>query len=71
MLLDDFLIAENSAFQSDINSPILTSDRATTITSPKLNQSNANLYGTTPTPDGRLEVPSSGAARFYSVPYFV
>lgn len=62
MLLDDFLIAENSAFQSDINSPILTSDRAATITSPKLNQSNANLYGTTPTPDGRLEVPSSGAA---------
>ena len=67
MLLDDFLVAENSAFQPDINSPILTSDRASTITSPKLNQSSASLYSTTPTPDGRLEAPSFGATRFYSV----
>lgn len=68
MLLDDFLVAENSAFQPDINSPTLNSDRV--ITSPKFGQSNASLYATATTPDGRLEVPSSGATRFYSVlPY--
>lgn len=71
MLLDDFLVGENSAFQSDINSPMVTSDRPSTITSPKFNQSNASPFATTPNPDSRLEVPSSGATRFYSVSYFV
>ncbi|KAJ6338431.1 hypothetical protein OIU76_007991 [Salix suchowensis] len=58
-VLDDFLIAENSPFQSDMNSPILTSERASTITSPRSNHSNLNSFGTT-TPDGGSEIPLSG-----------
>lgn len=52
ILLGDFLVAENSPFQSDINSPILTSERSPTITSSKVNQSNLSSYPTTPTSDG-------------------
>ncbi|KAG6785139.1 hypothetical protein POTOM_010864 [Populus tomentosa] len=58
-VLDDFLVAENSPFQSDMNSPILTSDRASTITSPRSNHYNLNSFGTT-TPDGGSEIPLSG-----------
>ncbi|KAB5569405.1 hypothetical protein DKX38_003198 [Salix brachista] len=58
-VLDDFLVAENSPFQSDMNSPILTSERASTITSPRSNHSNLNSFGTT-TPDGGSEIPLSG-----------
>ncbi|CAA2965891.1 serine threonine- phosphatase BSL1 [Olea europaea subsp. europaea] len=36
-LLDDFMIAENSPFQSDIISPVLTSETASTTTSPSAN----------------------------------
>ncbi|CAI9767893.1 unnamed protein product [Fraxinus pennsylvanica] len=36
-LLDDFMIAENSPFQSDINSPVLTSETASTTRSPSAN----------------------------------
>lgn len=63
ILLDDFLVAENSPFQSDVNSPILTSERAPTLTGSKVNQSNLS-YVTTPTSDG-LDSPSSGSLRFY------
>ncbi|KAF9669387.1 hypothetical protein SADUNF_Sadunf14G0102500 [Salix dunnii] len=41
-VLDDFLVAENSPVEPDINSPTLTSERASTITSPRLNHSNLN-----------------------------
>ncbi|KAJ9171897.1 hypothetical protein P3X46_015199 [Hevea brasiliensis] len=58
VLLDDFLVAENSPFQSDINSPVLTSEQASTITSPRLNHSNANPYEAISN-DGQ-EVPFSG-----------
>nr|XP_034908260.1 serine/threonine-protein phosphatase BSL1-like isoform X2 [Populus alba] len=58
-VLDDFLVAENSPFQSDMNSPILTSERASTITSPRSNHYNLNSFGTT-TPDGGSEIPLSG-----------
>ncbi|KAF9688058.1 hypothetical protein SADUNF_Sadunf02G0157400 [Salix dunnii] len=58
-VLDDFLVAENSPFQSDMNSPILTSERASTITSPRSNHSNLNSFGTT-TPDGGSGSPLSG-----------
>ncbi|GAY40817.1 hypothetical protein CUMW_054750 [Citrus unshiu] len=51
ILLDDFLVAENSPFQSDVNSPLLTSERAPTQTGSKVNQTNLG-YVTTPTPDG-------------------
>ncbi|XP_041022579.1 serine/threonine-protein phosphatase BSL1 isoform X3 [Juglans microcarpa x Juglans regia] len=40
VLLDDFLVAENSPYQPDINSPVITSERALPITSTKVNQSN-------------------------------
>ncbi|XP_011011092.1 PREDICTED: serine/threonine-protein phosphatase BSL1-like isoform X1 [Populus euphratica] len=58
-VVDDFLVAENSPFQSDMNSPILTSERASTITSPRSNHYNLNSFGTT-TPDGGSEIPLSG-----------
>lgn len=61
ILLDDFLVAENSQFQSDINSPAITSERASPISSPKFNQPNVNPYVTTPTLDGGLDIPSSGS----------
>ncbi|XP_058082281.1 serine/threonine-protein phosphatase BSL1 [Magnolia sinica] len=41
VLLDDLLIAENSPLQSEVNSPIFSSDRTPTMASSKLNQSNA------------------------------
>ncbi|KAK2649285.1 hypothetical protein Ddye_016774 [Dipteronia dyeriana] len=55
ILLDDFLVAENSPFQSDINSPMLTSERAPTITSPKFDQSGFSSYAS-----DEPEVSSSG-----------
>ncbi|KAM7276782.1 hypothetical protein ACFE04_018648 [Oxalis oulophora] len=58
VVLDDFLVAENSPFQSDTNSPILTSERASPISSPKFNQ--FNFYGSTPNSDDESEVPSPG-----------
>ena len=61
-VLDDFLVAENSPFQPDINSPTLTSERASTITSPRSNHYNLNSFGTT-TPDGGSEIPLSGGIR--------
>ena len=67
ILLDDFLVAENSPFQPDINSPIITSERASPITSTKMNQSNINPYGTTPTLDGGLDISSSGGMRYCSM----
>ncbi|XP_077219148.1 BRI1 suppressor 1 (BSU1)-like 1 isoform X2 [Tasmannia lanceolata] len=42
MLLDDLLIAENSPFQSDINSPVLSSERTPTMKTSKFNQCNVN-----------------------------
>ncbi|KAJ6723522.1 SERINE/THREONINE-PROTEIN PHOSPHATASE BSL3 [Salix koriyanagi] len=59
-VLDDFLVAENSPFQPDNNSPTLTSERASTITSPRLNHSNLNSFGTTSTLDGGPEMSLSG-----------
>lgn len=52
MLLDDFLVAENSPLQPDINSPTLTSERAS---SPKINQSNVGSFITS---DSRPESPT-------------
>ncbi|RYR71803.1 hypothetical protein Ahy_A02g006024 [Arachis hypogaea] len=59
-LLDDLLVAENSPFQSDSNSPVLTSERTSPISSPKFGQSNVNYNVTTPSSDSGPDVPSSG-----------
>ncbi|KAE8679613.1 Serine/threonine-protein phosphatase BSL1 [Hibiscus syriacus] len=59
MLLDDFLVAENSPFQSDINSPILTSERVSNLTSPRFNQPNLSLLPTIAS-DNIPEFSSSG-----------
>ncbi|XP_059660553.1 serine/threonine-protein phosphatase BSL1-like isoform X2 [Cornus florida] len=59
-ILDDFLIAEDSPIQTDIDSPILTSERASTVTSPRTKDSNLNSYAQTPTLAGRLDIPSNG-----------
>ncbi|TKY52571.1 Serine/threonine-protein phosphatase BSL1 [Spatholobus suberectus] len=59
-LLDDFLVAENSPFPPDINSPVLTAERASLVTSSKQNQSNYNV--TTPNLDGEPDILSSGGS---------
>ncbi|KAJ1435718.1 Serine/threonine-specific protein phosphatase/bi [Sesbania bispinosa] len=61
-LLDDFLVAENSPIQPDANSPMLTAERASPVTSPKQNQSNFNYNVTTPSLDGGPGIPSSGGS---------
>lgn len=58
MVLDDFLFAENSTSQSNINSPALTSGKASAMTSPRIDHSNST------TPDGRSEIYSSGGSRY-------
>uniref|UniRef100_K7K8H3 Serine/threonine-protein phosphatase n=1 Tax=Glycine max TaxID=3847 RepID=K7K8H3_SOYBN len=58
ILLDDFLVAENSPLQPDINSP----ERASPVTSSKQNQSNLNYNVTTPNLDGGPDIPSSGGS---------
>ncbi|KAL0437556.1 UNVERIFIED_CONTAM: Serine/threonine-protein phosphatase BSL1 [Sesamum radiatum] len=58
-LLDDFLVAENSEFQSDINSPASPSERALT-SSPRSNNATLNPFSLPSTPDDRSETPSSG-----------
>ncbi|XP_043711293.1 serine/threonine-protein phosphatase BSL1-like [Telopea speciosissima] len=59
MLFDDLLIAENSPFQSDLNSPMSNSERVSTMTNSQTNQSCASSY-LIPTSDGRLEPTSPG-----------
>ncbi|KAL4340657.1 hypothetical protein GQ457_08G021370 [Hibiscus cannabinus] len=59
MLLDDFLVAENSTFQSDINSSILTYEGASNLTSPRFNQPNLSSLPITASDDGP-EFSSSG-----------
>lgn len=57
LLLDDFLIAENSPFQPDSNSPGL-SERTSTTTSPRANHSNLSPFN--PIPDGGPDTPTFG-----------
>ncbi|KAG4981838.1 hypothetical protein JHK87_026587 [Glycine soja] len=56
ILLDDFLVAENSPLQPDINSP----ERASPVTSSKQNQSNLTYNVTAPNLDGGPDTPSFG-----------
>lgn len=67
MLLDDFLVAENSPFQSDLSSPILSPDRASSLSSPRFNQPNLSSFGTSPTSDDGQEFSSSGSMRSDSI----
>lgn len=62
-LLGDFLVAENSPSQSDINSPMLTAERASPVTSPKY-QSNLSL-------DGGSEISSSGGSGYIICCFFL
>lgn len=71
MLLDDFLVAENSSFQSEINSPVITSERASVITSSKVNQTNITPSTILPSSDGGLENTSAGSMRYYSEYHFL
>ncbi|CAN1331664.1 Serine/threonine-protein phosphatase BSL1 [Linum perenne] len=52
ILLDDFLVAENSSLQSDGSSPVLTSEKASPVTSPRLNHTGL---------DGEAESPPFGS----------
>jgi len=60
ILLDDFLVAENSPLQPDINSP----ERASPVTSSKQNQSNLNYNVTAPNLDGGPDTPSFGGSGY-------
>ncbi|KAF7846665.1 hypothetical protein BT93_L3930 [Corymbia citriodora subsp. variegata] len=59
MLLDDLLVAENSLFQSDSDSPMLTSERASPITSPKINATGV-APATSLTSDSAVDNSSGG-----------
>ncbi|KAL3531398.1 hypothetical protein ACH5RR_010720 [Cinchona calisaya] len=60
MLLDDFLVAENSALQSDMISPV-TSEKNTTVTSPRSNHTDLPSYSPAPATDGEPKAFSSGS----------
>ncbi|KAL2900532.1 Serine/threonine-protein phosphatase BSL1 [Bienertia sinuspersici] len=53
VLLDDFLIAENAVSQSDDSSPSLTSERASSLAGPGVDQPNLTLPAPIPVSDGR------------------
>ncbi|KAA3475034.1 serine/threonine-protein phosphatase BSL1 isoform X1 [Gossypium australe] len=58
-LLDDFLVAEYSPFQSDINSPVLTPERVLKFSGPRFNnESNFTSFETTS--DDVPDFPSAG-----------
>ncbi|KNA22500.1 hypothetical protein SOVF_033650 [Spinacia oleracea] len=54
VLLDDFLVAENTVSQSDDNSLPLASERASSLTDPRINLS-LTMPSATPVTDGRHE----------------
>ncbi|KZV54338.1 hypothetical protein F511_03593 [Dorcoceras hygrometricum] len=60
ILLDDFLVAENSQFQSDINSQVSPSERDFSVPSPRSNTSSMTAYSPVSPSDGGLETPLSG-----------
>jgi len=60
ILLDDFLVAENSPLQPDINSP----ERASSVISPKPSHSNLNYNVTTPNLDGGPGILSSSGSGY-------
>ncbi|KHG15629.1 Serine/threonine-protein phosphatase BSL1 -like protein [Gossypium arboreum] len=58
-LLDDFLVAEYSPFQSDINSPVLTPEKVLNFSGPRFNnESNFTSFETTS--DDVPDFPSAG-----------
>ncbi|MBA0589925.1 hypothetical protein Gorai_018647, partial [Gossypium raimondii] len=62
-LLDDFLVAEYSSFQSDINSPVLTPERVLNFSSPRFNnESNFTSFETTS--DDVPDFPSAGGMMY-------
>ena len=65
VLLDDFLVAENSPLQSDMNSPVNTPEK----TSPRSIQSTSPSHTPAAAMDGEPEALSSGSLRFPSVAY--
>ncbi|CAI0446159.1 unnamed protein product [Linum tenue] len=55
LLLGDFLVAENSSLQPDGTSPILTSEKASPVTSPRVNRTSLGSH------DDEAESPSFGS----------
>lgn len=62
VLLDDFLVAENTVSQSDDNSLPLASERASSLTDPRINLS-LTMPSATPVTDGRHEKTLPGGVR--------
>ncbi|XP_031401196.1 serine/threonine-protein phosphatase BSL1 isoform X1 [Punica granatum] len=59
-LLGDCLVAENAPFQPDGNSALLTSERASPISGPKMSVSTSGSYETAAIVDGQPESPTFG-----------
>ncbi|KAL6499491.1 Serine/threonine-protein phosphatase bsl1 [Orobanche gracilis] len=57
-LIDDFLVAENSQFQSDINAPGSPSESALLSSSPRSDNANLSPFSPIFTPNDRPETPS-------------
>ncbi|GLT42543.1 hypothetical protein SLA2020_165360 [Shorea laevis] len=58
IVLDDFLLAENSPSLSDVSSPMLTSERASNLSTPRFGQPTLSTH--VMTSDGGLGSPQSG-----------
>ncbi|PWA90630.1 serine/threonine protein phosphatase, BSU1 [Artemisia annua] len=61
LLLGDFLVAENSPFQSDVNTPVLASERGSNMTSPR---GTNNLSPFDPISNDNGSESPSGASRY-------
>lgn len=64
ILLGDFLVAENSSFQSEVNSPVSTSEKSPSVTSPRAFHANTTSFGVSPSSDNESEIPSSSGLRY-------
>ncbi|MFS7975956.1 putative protein-serine/threonine phosphatase [Helianthus anomalus] len=58
VLLGDFLVAENAPFQSDVNTPVLTTEKGSNVSSPRI--SNLNPFDPLSSDNGHQSPSSTG-----------
>ncbi|MFS7975940.1 putative protein-serine/threonine phosphatase [Helianthus anomalus] len=58
VLLGDFLVAENAPFQSDVNTPVLTTEKGSDVSSPRI--SNLNPFDPLSSDNGHQSPSSTG-----------
>lgn len=66
ILLDDFLVAENSQFQSGSNVPVSQSEKVSAVTSPTSKFSNLLQHSPNLDSDESADGVSFGSLRFHS-----